>query len=572
MKPVRLPASATLALPRWGMFALCLLYILPGLVGRDPWKSSDDAAGFGIMWTMAHGGLQDWLWPHIVGLPMAQEGPLAYWIGALCIQAFGWLLGDAMAARIAPFGFFLLGSLSVWYATYLLGQRPAAQPLKLAFGGQPSPKDFGRTLADGALLIYLGCLGLLLHAHSTSASALQVSLVAFSIYRAARLFESESKADAAKLGIALGLLMLTRGWVVPLALLTGLTALAYLSDKLATSRLTIIALPLSLCVASTWLLTSNLVHPFNSSPFDAWMDWNFGQIDWPSWDALTYLLKNGIGFAWPAWPFAGWAIYAWRKQRNALHILLPQLFLIVLALLALVNPHSEEAGLLPLLPPLAILAAFGLPTMKRGAINAVDWFSVMTLTTCAAFIWVIWIAKQTGWPAQLAKNAYKLAPGFKPEFSLVALLIAAAASAGWIWLVHWRISRHPSVLWRAVVLSSGGVILCWLLLTTLWLPWINYSKSYAGVAQQIASKLPPVQQCVESNVGPAQRASFAYFGRIPFSGFDGAHCDFLLLQDSNLKKNDAKLFSEYYGHWQVLWEGGRPADRDERFRLFRRVK
>jgi 4-amino-4-deoxy-L-arabinose transferase-like glycosyltransferase len=59
LKPVRLPASATFLLPRWGLVLLCLLYILPGLIGRDPWKN-DDAAGFGIMWTMAHGGLNDW--------------------------------------------------------------------------------------------------------------------------------------------------------------------------------------------------------------------------------------------------------------------------------------------------------------------------------------------------------------------------------------------------------------------------------------------------------------------------------------------------------------------------------
>ena len=98
--------------------------------------------------------------------------------------------------------------------------------------------------------------------------------------------------------------------------------------------------------------------------------------------------------------------------------------------------------------------------MKRGAINTVDWFSVMTLTTCAAFIWVGWFAKQTGWPAQLAHNAFKLAPGFKPQFNWLALLIAAGATIAWFVLVHWRISRRPQVLWRAVVLSSGGVILC----------------------------------------------------------------------------------------------------------------
>ena len=72
MKPVRLPASATNALPRWGLYALCLLYILPGLIGRDPWKN-EDATSFGIMWTMANGTLHDWLWPHVVGLPIDRK-------------------------------------------------------------------------------------------------------------------------------------------------------------------------------------------------------------------------------------------------------------------------------------------------------------------------------------------------------------------------------------------------------------------------------------------------------------------------------------------------------------------
>ena len=218
MKPVRLPAAATNALPRWAIFALCLLYILPGLIGRDPWKG-DDAASFGIMWTMAHGGLHDWLWPHIVGMPMPEEGPLAFWLGAICIKLFGWLLGDPMAARISTGVFFMLGAVSVWYTTYLLGRRLEAQPLKLAFGGQPEAKDFGRTLADGALLIYLGCLGLLVRSHETSAETLQISLVAYALYISARLFDAADKRSALKLGVVLGLLILTRGWVLPLALL-----------------------------------------------------------------------------------------------------------------------------------------------------------------------------------------------------------------------------------------------------------------------------------------------------------------------------------------------------------------
>jgi 4-amino-4-deoxy-L-arabinose transferase-like glycosyltransferase len=573
MKPVRLPAAATLALPRLGLFALCLLYILPGLLGRDPWKR-DDASGFGIMWTMAHGSLDDWLWPHIVGLPMPDQGPLAFWIGAICIKLFGWLLGDALAARIAPIGFFLLGSMSVWYAAYLLGRRPEAQPLRLAFGGQPEPRDYGRTLADGALLIYLGSLGLLLHSHSTSAGALQISLVAFVMYVAVRFFESFSFRAAAVLGFGLGALILAHGWVVPLALWSGLLALALMRDRSMLGRLLLVTLPIALLLTASWTWTASMVRPFNSSPYDAWMAWNYRQIDMMSFATLRQFFKNAIWFAWPAWPFAGWAVYAWRKQYDSLHIALTLTIVISLLVAALLNPGGDDSILLPLLPPLAVLAAFGLPTMKRGAINGVDWFSVMILTTCAAFIWLGWIAKQTGWPAWLARNAFKLAPGFRPEFNLIAVAVALFASVAWIVLVKWRISRRPTVLWRAVVLSSGGVILCWLLLTTLWMPWINYGKSYAGVAREIAAMLPPTASCVDASVGSAQRASFAYFGDIPFARFSDTRCDHLLLQDHMRRgaaNDDEQVITHLHSQWELLWEGRRPSDRDERFRLYRRL-
>lgn len=570
MKPVRLPAAATNALPRWGLFALGLLYILPGLIGRDPWKN-DDAASFGIMWTMAHGTLQDWLAPNIAGLAMPAESPLAYWFGAVCIKLFGSLLGDALAARLSSVGCFLIGSLSIWYATYLLGRRIEAQPLKLAFGGQPEACDYGRTLADGAFLIYLGFLGLLLHSHETSAKTLQIALVAYAMYCSVRVFDTNKSPQALALGTVLGLLVLTHGWLLPAGLLIGLLTLAGLHYRLVCKPLLMLSLPTALLICTVWMLSTRALLPDAASQFDTWISWNNYQINWPTLASLKFFIKYSVWFAWPAWPFAGWAIYAWRHQPHSLHISLPLAFFIPLTLLVLINVHSEQGMLLPLLPALAILAAFGLPTMKRGAINAVDWFSVMTLSTCAAFIWIGWIAKETGWPAQIAKNAFKLAPGYKPGFSMIALVIAILTSLFWILLVHWRISRRPSVLWRAVVLSSGGVILCWLLLMTLWLPWINYGKSYAGVARQIEEKMVAVKQCVKSNVGPAQRASFAYFGHVRFEERSDMRCDFLLLQDNINNQNAGLILRQHEGTWQLLWEGRRPSDRDERFRLYRRI-
>lgn len=572
MKPVRLPAAATNPLPRWSILALCLLYILPGLIGRDPWKGENDASSFGIMWTMAHGGLNDWLWPHIVGMPMPEEGPLAFWLGALCIKLFGWLLGDPMAARVSTGLFFILGAVSVWYTTYLLGRRTEAQPLKLAFGGQPEPRDFGRTLADGALLIYLGCLGLLVRSHETSAETLHVSLVAYALYQCARFFDAPGKRTAIKLGLIFGLLILTRGWVLPVALFTCIIFLCvYRLQKKHIFQL-LLALPVAAIIAGSWLIAIDILHPFDSSPYQSWMLWNYRQIGFPSPASISYFFRYSIWFAWPAWPFAAWAVYAWRKQERALHISLPVSFILCFIVLALINNFSEEGILLPILPPLAILAAFGLPTMKRSAINAVDWFSVTVLTGAATITWLIWLIEQTGWPPKLAAKVQSWAPGYHAEINLFTLTLAIAVSLFWFRLVYWRISRQPSVLLRAVVLSSGGVILCWVLLMTLWLPLINHRVSYASLAAQIAENLTTPYRCIDSNVGPSQRASFAYFGQIHFAGFSEQNCDVLLLQSKRRSMSNPNSVPDqnFPGKWVLLWEGHRAYDNDELFSLYRK--
>ncbi|UVW28338.1 glycosyltransferase family 39 protein [Massilia sp. H6] len=573
MKPVRLPAAATLALPRWALLALGMLYILPGLIGRDPWK--EDAGPFGIMWTMAHGGLDDWLYPNIAGLAASQEGPLAFWLGALCIKLFGPILGDVLAARVSTIGIFVTGAMSLWYTAFHLGRRAEAQPLRLAFGGQPEPDDYGRTLGDTAVLIYLGCLGLLVQSHLTLAATLQGALLAYFLYRAVRYVENASTRNAVLVGLALGALALTRGFMPPVMLVLALFACTrYLKlHTAATVRHLGIAAGVAFLITLVWILPAASLKPYGLSPVGEWLAWNAGQIGLPGWASLKGFLRIGVWYFWPAWPFALWALWAWRRQQHLLHIVMPVMFFGALALLMLCDPEPENADFLKMLAPLALMAAFGLPTMKRGTINAIDWFSVMVLTMLGALIWLFWIAKLTGWPAQLAKNALKLVPGFKPEVGIIAFMVAAAASIGWIMLVHWRLSRQPSVLWRAVVLSSSGLILVWVLLMTLFLPDLNYSKSYAGVAQQIAARLPPDAGCIDTNVGPAQRASFAYFGRLPFAGLGGGECNYVLLQDS-IKHRDDNILARRHGvrGATLLWEGRRASDRDERFRLFRRSR
>jgi hypothetical protein len=108
---------------------------------------------------------------------------------------------------------------------------------------------------------------------------------------------------------------------------------------------------------------------------------------------------------------------------------------------------------------------------------------------------------------------------------------------------------------------------------TLFLPDLNYGRSYAGVAQQIAATLPHDADCIETNVGPAQRASFAYFGRLPFATLAGGRCNYVLLQDSIRNRDDDNLARRYgVRNSALLWEGRRASDRDERFRLFQRKR
>ncbi len=573
MKPVRLAASATLALPRWALFGLGLLYILPGLFGRELWK--EDAASFGVMWTMAQGGVSDWLAPNLAGMPTYGEGPLAFWLGALCIKLFGWLVGDPMASRISTMGIFVLGTMSVWYTAFHLGRRPEAQPLRLAFGGQPEPNDYGRTLADTAALIYLGCLGLLQFSHTTLAVTLQGSLVAYFLYRAVRYVELPSIRNTVLIGLSLGLLALARGWLTPIALILALLLCRRFLSMPAPRTLAHIGVATitALLITLVWVVPAATLLPSGVNPVNAWLSWGAGQIGWPTWTSLKTFLRVGIWFFWPAWPFAMWAIYAWRRQNHLLHIVMPLSFVGMLTLFTILDPQPENGDLLKLLPPLAIMAAFGLPTMKRGTINAIDWFSVMVLTMVAGLLWLFWAAKLTGIPAQFAKNLLKLLPGFVPEFKWLPFVVAAAATIGWIWLVQWRISRQPSVLWRAVVLSSGGLILMWVLLMTLFLPELNYSKSYANVVRQVAARIPPGSACVDTNVGAPQRASCAYYGNIPFSTPGANACPLMLLQDSiKVRDEKEKMLPHGASQWELLWEGRRSADRDERFRLYRRLR
>ncbi|WP_213778407.1 glycosyltransferase family 39 protein [Caballeronia sp. dw_276] len=564
---IRLTASATSALPRWLLLAICIVYASFGLFGRDPWKN-EDAAGFGVMWTMANGSVKDWLLPNLVGKASTADGPFMYWLGAGFIRLLSPWVDASNASRVITGLLFCIACAFVWYTAYLLGRRDEAQPFKYAFGGEPEPRDYGRTLADGALLILLACFGLAERGHETTPQLAQFAGTAMLVYGLVRSCDKPIQ-GALIWGAAIGLVGLSSSPVLVLALLICTLAMTVIVREVRPFYLLVLGVPVAVIVIGAWVWPVLHFYPDDGEWWlRQWWRHSFDSFSGSPIQALSYAIKNLPLFTWPAWPLAIWTFVSWSGLRRSPHVAVPVSVIGPLLVLVILQSHQSNRLFMLLLPPLSVLATFALPTLKRGAINAIDWFAMLSFTLLATFVWLVWTAGLYGFPAPLARNLARLAPGFQPEFKILSFVCAVAVTVCWFSLARWRLARHPKVLWRSVVLSSAGTTLMWVLLMTLWLPVVNYSRTYRDVAEQIADHLPADYTCISPvRLGDAQIATFAYFGGMHFA-FD-EDCDVILRQDTQ-DYGEPSSISTFV--WKLVWEGRRVADRDERFRLYVRIE
>jgi 4-amino-4-deoxy-L-arabinose transferase-like glycosyltransferase len=223
-------------------------------------------------------------------------------------------------------------------------------------------------------------------------------------------------------------------------------------------------------------------------------------------------------------------LWRWRHHLQHRHVSVPLVTAGVALACSLLMGGSDRALLLGL-PGLAVLAAFALPTLARSTSAAIDWFSMLLFTICAGALWVIYASIQAGVPAKPAANIERLAPGFMPEFSWPALLLALAGTAAWFWLLRWRTGRHREALWKSLVLPAGGVALCWLLLMTLGLPILDYARSNRPLVERIARYVPPGQCIAVPGQTPAFVAALEYFGRYEVDAASSAsrsRCNYLV--------------------------------------------
>ncbi len=490
--PALVTQRAAQRLPRLALLLFCAAWVIPGIFGRDPWRNADVTA-FGVMSAMAE-GRSGWFTPMLGGVAV-DAALLPHWLGAAFIVVLSPLVDPALAARL-PFGLLLAATLAfTWYTTFHLARTDAAQPLAFAFGGEAAPIDYARALADGALLALIATLGLLQLGHETTPELVQ--LFATSVYLWA-LAAAPFRSARARVGVVAALGLLAASGAPAMAVVFGLLGtLICARSAYAQAR-----------GFAVWVAVATLVATLVATAIGSWA-WRFGFS--PRIDQLVQIARQWLWFLWPVWPLAAWTLWRWRRQWLNRHVSVP-LSVMITACAASIWMGGSDRALLLALPALAVLAAFALPTLRRSAAAAIDWFSVCFFTACVLAIWAMYIAMQTGWPARWAANVAKLTPGFEVPFSLAELALATLGTLAWITLVRWRTGRHQHALWKSLVIPAGGVALCWLLLMTLWLPLLDFARSARAVVERSAPHIGDSHCIVAQNFSLAQIASFEVFG------------------------------------------------------------
>jgi len=506
---------------------VCFAWLLPGLVGHDPWKA-DEAVAFGAVSEMLRTG--DWSRFSIAGEPFTGEAPLFLWTAAAFAKALGGMLPLHDAARLAA-GFYVgatLGLLSA-AAWELMGERAVRM----------------------SVLLFIGCLGLLIRAHEMIADLAGLAAITLGLYGLA-LSRRRPWLGGALAGLAMGLGYLGNG-LLPLAMLATLIVVLPLASPawrngghgFAALAAIVVAVPL----IAAW-----------PTALPSWSDFGQGPDR-----GVPYFLKLMPWYAWPAWPLAAWTLWRSRRAlgvRAELH--LPLTAFAAFCVVVAVFGESRDVSAMPLLLPLAILGVAELDTLPRGAASALDWFGVMTFFLLATLTWIGWGAALTGKPEFAAAFLKREVPGFTYRFDFLAFALAALLTLVWIVVV----ARSLRSTRRAIVNWAAGITMVWMLVMTLGVPLVDQARSYRGVTARLVQALPAGSKCIARlNVGDPQRALLDYFGNVRTIRLDlpaSDDCGLLLQQAHPLR------IPHPGAEWKELWRGSRPSDRNELFILYQR--
>jgi 4-amino-4-deoxy-L-arabinose transferase-like glycosyltransferase len=371
------------------------------------------------------------------------------------------------------------------------------------------------------------------------------------------------------LGTGVGVGFMAKGFIAPVFFLF-ISAILLLLPTWRT-RAFLITVGVALLSALPWLtIWPTLLYLRSPELFAEWA-WrlNLGRVveyarggEYPS---VFYYVTLLPWFAWPAFPLAVWAV--WEARKKIAHAAEFQLLLVsfgVMFIALSLAPRINDLCALPMLLPLALLATAALFTLRRGAANALDWFGIMTFALLAILLWWGWTGLLVDSPAHITQLLKDYRSGFVPVFQFNQFWIAVAVTVVWMVLV-WRVGRS---IRRSVINWAVGTTLLWVLAVTLWMPWLDNSKSYRSMVFSLKKELPASYNCVSGDqIGEAQRAMLEYFGNVTVREEPRRECDLMLVQGDGISQH-----TEDKRRWKQIWEGGRAGDKGEHYWLYQRVK
>ncbi|WP_071058548.1 hypothetical protein [Pelistega sp. MC2] len=561
--PARLASPAARKLPRKILFFVMFTYILAGLFGRDPWKT-DDVVGLATMLSALNEG--HWLTAYIGTSPYPEIGPLTGMIGATFIKLFTPLFdifvsaerAHVYAARLPNFFYFFGMLWGIWYGTYLLARRLEAQPLPLPFGGEPNPRDYGRMIADVALLFTIATVGIIIKMHETSYFPLLMAIHALCFYGLVRLLDHPTQGFLV-IGSMLTAAFLTRGilGILPLLIVVFLLFIGKIYHYKLKFFL-FLSLVLAILLSTIWLVSTYNIDSYWTT---LWINEQVQVFSSSQWKNFLRALRDLAWFLWPTWPFAFVALWNWRKWFDTAHIYIPFAFIFANLVLIIIANNAFEPEYGPLVIGFTPLAAMAIPTLKRSQINLLDWYSIMVITLSIVATWVGWIALYFGWPAQIHKNIMRLIVGFDTTINWIAVAAACIICILWYKTVKWRLGSNPQAMWRGITLAAAGATLAWMLLAVLWLPAIDYNRSYREVGQSLANALQnhvPENACINgANVGQGQQGAFYVFAQLSLT--NQQYCPFLFVQTTvDSLRNHTVAHQDTA---KVIWQGKRRSER-----------
>lgn len=541
----QLPAVATL-LP---FILLLTAFIFFGLTGHDPWKA-DEPYIFGIVHSMLDDG--SWLVPMVGGEPFMEKPPLYAWVAVFLVRCLGRWLTAPDAARLAS-GLFM--SVTCW---------------ALACSAR---QWWGRGTGRYAPVLLVACLGVLVQGHMMMPDVPLMTGFAIALWGLSRM-STDTTGAGILLGVGAGIAFLAKGLFGPAVL--GITALLLpLCGGQWRTRTYRNALGIALLVALPLLLTwPMLLYQRSPSLFSEWFwDNNFGRYFGSSLvshgtEHVPYFWCQTLPwFTFPVLPLALHGL--WQKRLEIATSAGMQCMVMMSAVLLLVLWSSASARVvyaLPLLVPLAVLAVPSALALGGRVARAWIWSSVGLFGALSAMLWLGWLLMMaTDATPRWAWLTRHLPADFIPEFEGGAFVMAALATLAVAASVGSR--TWVPAAGRAVVTWVLGLTLVWTLLSTLWMPWLDYAKSYTNVFESIP--WPVAYDCITSiRLGESERAMLHYVNdRITQRQevFPQSKCGLLFVQgyvNSGPGNVDAR-------RWVQVWSGARPGDGWQRFWLFR---